>query len=474
MIIKNLKIYKRISMLMMTVITSFSLLLAPAHSFAAVDQNQTNWLKNNAHEIKSLESDDYTDLAFLKTLLKDKTVVSLGENFHRVAEYSEIKTRLIKYLHEELGFDVIAFESGMGDAAAVYENRDSLSPEAMMTSSIFPIWHSQETLELFDYIKQQGKGDNPLYLAGYDMQFTSSYLTQFIAGGIAQLDLDRGKDFVQFELQAITDFYEVYNKYGMDSKEPAFKTEMQKVIDTYEPQYQEVIKFIEEHRAELTEKLAAIYPDQPHLCDIYLKSLHDHIEFLKSGLDDVTNAYSSRDQLMTDNLDWVMKTLYPGKKVILWAHNDHLAKNTSNIRVKEDGKWIYSFTSMGELLHQKLQDKMYVIGLFMNQGETVTISSYKPFTIEPATKGSLEYQVMQSGYTNTFIDFTKQKVKDNNNTWMFRHIYASEDGLTAEQIRPNVMRFIPQQQFDGVIVIDKVKAPTPIDYSKITFGNEKE
>lgn len=464
--------FKRLSVLTMTGILGFAMLLSPLQASAAADGGQKKWLQQNAHEIKSLDSDDYNDLAFLKPLLKDKTVVSLGENFHRVAEFSSVKTRLIKYLHEELGFDVIAFESGMGDAAAVYENRDSLSAEAMMGASIFPIWHSQETLELFDYIKQQGKGDKPLYLAGYDMQFTSAYLTQFIAGGIAQLDLDRGKDFAQFELQAITDFYEVLNKYGMDSKDPAYRTEIQAVIDKYEPQYQEVIKFVEEHRAELTEKLAAIYPDQPHICDIFLKSLRDHVEFLKSGLDDVTDAYSSRDKLMVENLEWVMKTLYPGKKVILWAHNDHLAKNTSKIRVKEDGKWIYSFTSMGELLHQKLQDKMYVIGLFMNQGASVTISSYKPFTIQPATKGSLEQLVMQSGYSNTFIDFTRQKVKNNNNAWMFRHIYASEDGLTAEEVRPNVMRFIPNQQYDGVIVIDKVKAPTPIDYSKMKFGNE--
>lgn len=117
---------------------------------------------------------------------------------------------------------------------------------------------------------------------------------------------------------------------------------------------------------------------------------------------------------------------------------------------------------------------MYVIGLYMNQGESVTISSYKPFTIQPATKGSLEQLVMQSGYTNTFIDFTQHKVKNDDNAWMFRHIYASEDGLTAEEVRPNVMRFIPNQQYDGVIVVDKVKAPTPIDYSKVKFGIETE
>lgn len=134
-------------------------------------------------------------MAFLKPILKDKTVVSLGENFHRVAEYSSMKTRLIKYLHEELGFDVIAFESGLGDSFMTYENAGTLSSKEMMERSIFPVWHSKETVALFDYIKQQRSKGKPLYLAGYDMQFTSAYLTQWIAEWIAEVDPQRGRDY---------------------------------------------------------------------------------------------------------------------------------------------------------------------------------------------------------------------------------------------------------------------------------------
>ncbi|RRJ67561.1 erythromycin esterase family protein [Paenibacillus oralis] len=442
-----------------------SMLPAPASAAAAVSSGgQKEWLRQNAHELTSLESEDYSDLAFLKPLLKDKTVVSLGENFHQVAEYSSVKTRLIKFLHEEMDFDVIAFESGMGDAAAVFETRDSLTPEEMMKASIFPIWHSKETLELFDYIKEQGKGDDPLYLAGYDNQFTDYYLTQFIGGVIAKLDVDKGKAFAQMEIQAISDWYEVLNKYELFSKDPAYKKEMQAVVDKYVPQYQEVIKYVEQHRTELKAELKAVFPNQPKIDEIILKSLSDHVAFLESGLKDVKDAYSSRDELMTENLEWVMQTLYPGKKVILWAHNDHLAKNTSKMRVKQDGKWTNSFTSMGELMHRKLKDKMYVIGLYMNRGSSLTLSG-KPFTIRPATKGSLEHLIMQSGYANSFIDLSQHKVKKGQNAWMFRPIYASEDGMTTEQVLPNVMRFIPKEQYDGIIVIDKVKAPTPVHSS---------
>jgi len=452
---------KKTATAILSAVVACSLLLGPASASAAASGSQKQWLRQNAHKLNSLESEDYSDLAFLKPLLKDKTVVSLGENYHRVAEYSSVKTRLIKFLHEELDFDVIAFESGMGDAAAVFETRDSLTPEEMMGASIFPVWHSKETLELFDYIKEQGKGDDPLYLAGYDNQFTSYYLTQFIGEAIAKLDLDKGKAFAQTELHAVTEFYAVMNKFPGSpfSKESAYKKEMQAVIDKYVPQYQETIQYVEEHRAEIK----AAFPNQPHIDEIILKSLKDHVAFLESGLKDVKEVYSSRDRLMTENLEWVMKTLYPGKKVILWAHNDHLAKNTSKMRVKDDnGKWIYSFTSMGELLHRKLKDKMYVIGLYMNRGSSVTLNSGKPFTIKPATKGSLEHLIMQSGYANSFIDLSKHKVQNAQNAWMFRPIYASEDGLTTDQVLPNVMRFIPKEQYDGIIVIDKVKAPTPL------------
>ncbi|KIV53164.1 erythromycin esterase, partial [Aneurinibacillus migulanus] len=258
-----------------------SLLFASTNISAAT--TQSTWLKQNAKEIKSLTSEDYSDLAFLKPLLKDKTVVSLGENFHRVAEYSSVKTRLIKYLHEELGFDVIAFESGLGDSAAIYENADSLTAKQMMGGSIFPIWHSKETLELFDYIKQQRKTNKPLYLAGYDMQFTSGYLTQFIAAWISKLDKEYGKQYFDFEMQGMTELYAVMNKYGAFSdKSPQYKAELRKVIDKYEPKYKNLIQFIKDNRTQL----AAAYPDNPHMVDIAIKSLGDRIKFMEMCLYD--------------------------------------------------------------------------------------------------------------------------------------------------------------------------------------------
>ena len=68
---------------------------------------------------------------------------------------------------------------------------------------------------------------------------------------------------------------------------------------------------------------------------------------------------------------------------------------------------------------------------------------------------------------------TAHKQKDAFNAWMFEPIFASEDGLTAEVISSNVIRFVPKEQFDGIIVVDQVSAPTPLkEKAEIEGSNE--
>jgi erythromycin esterase len=433
-----------------------------AHN-ASQDQGKgpSGWWQQNAHPIPLTDANQAVDFSFLKPILQDKRVVSLGENFHRVKEYSSVKVAMIKYLHEELGYDVIAFETGMGDAATVSENVAYLAADEMMGTSIFPVWHSEETLELFQYIKEQAKGDHPLYLAGYDIQFNSFFVTNIIGATIAKLDEQQAKSYMDTDLHAIQDLYEILNKNGMleqSSNKQAYIKEAKKLINKYVPEYKKSIKFMKDHH----KQLSAMYPDNPHMVNIMIRSMYDRISFLRMITLEDKPSYEFRDQLMFNNLQYLMNTVYKDKKFILWAHNDHLSKNTSKGEILEQGKWTTSFNSLGERLHKQLKDQLYVVGLFMNQGASVAITSMTPFKIEPRPAGSLEHKIIQSGYDNTFIDLSAHKQKDALNAWMFEPIYASEDGLTAEVISSNVMRFVPKEQFDGIIVVDQVSAPTPL------------
>lgn len=415
-------------------------------------------MKKQAHPLWSLTSEDFTDLQFLKKPLANKTVVSLGENFHRVKEYSQVKIRLIKFLHEKMGYDVIAFESGMMEAAAASAYADQLTPEEMMSGSILGVWHSEETLELFKYIKEQAKTDHPLILAGYDMQFTSYLSTLFIGKWMAKVNPAAGEAFQKMDMEAISATYAAFGNDLEEKVSPEKRKALQKVEATYAPKYRAAIDFLKKNKKELLKG----HPSESKLLDMAVKSLEDRIAFMRMMQSDIVESYEYRDRIMAEHVEWLSREMYPGKKMILWAHNDHLAKNTSKMKTVENGKWINSFKSMGEILHQKLKDKMYVVGFYMNQGSAVTISTNQPFQIRKMPAGSLEHRVMQSGYKQSFIDLTSFTKRTTETAWMWQPVYAAEDGMTSELIRQMSMKFVPKEQYDGLLVIDQVHAPTPL------------
>ena len=73
----------------------------------SVDSNYTNWLNNkyNRIDIRSLTSENFSDLQCFKQYIGNRTLVQLGESSHGTKQYSQIKVRLIKFLHEQMGFD---------------------------------------------------------------------------------------------------------------------------------------------------------------------------------------------------------------------------------------------------------------------------------------------------------------------------------------------------------------------------------
>ncbi|AMW99008.1 hypothetical protein [Rummeliibacillus stabekisii] len=93
-------------------------------------------------------------MKFSSPRLLDKQYVFLGESSHGISEYSQTKVRLIKYLHEELGFDVVLFEGNIGDGAAV-SAKSSINPymssNEILTEFLSP-WNNQETKPLIDYL----------------------------------------------------------------------------------------------------------------------------------------------------------------------------------------------------------------------------------------------------------------------------------------------------------------------------------
>src|SRR5690606_2946992 len=84
------------------------------------------------------------------------------------------KAELVKFLHQELGFDIVLFESGYGDAALAWEQFDTLSSKAFtqVFSSNF-YYNTKEIEQLVSYAKTQ---NGSLSIQGFDCQPQQNYL----------------------------------------------------------------------------------------------------------------------------------------------------------------------------------------------------------------------------------------------------------------------------------------------------------
>lgn len=119
---------------------------------------------------QKIPSNKFEDLAMLKPLLHDKRIVFLGESSHGVAQFNLAKTRLIQFLHQEMGYNVLAFESGLGDVMNAQGKIDKQAALQTMKDAIFGVWWTKETLPLFEYAKTTQATEKPLVLAGFDIQ----------------------------------------------------------------------------------------------------------------------------------------------------------------------------------------------------------------------------------------------------------------------------------------------------------------
>src|SRR5687768_4564334 len=84
---------------------------------------RVEWLRKNAVPIRSIVPEDrsFSDLQPLKKILGNSRVVLLGEQSHGDGSVFLAKTRMIQFLHEEMGFGVLAFESGLYDCRRAWE-----------------------------------------------------------------------------------------------------------------------------------------------------------------------------------------------------------------------------------------------------------------------------------------------------------------------------------------------------------------
>jgi erythromycin esterase len=411
----------------------------------AQDSRWIAWIRDNHHAIRqpapTAREDDFADLQFLKSVIGDRRIVQLGESHHSVAEYGAVKTRLIKFLHQEMGFDVLAFESSIYECFAA-DLRQMSATEALF-SSIFSVWAYEDVLPLFQYLKQSHDTPRPLTFAGFDPQISSrtgaASRPAFFQRVIGQLDPVFAQEVAQFDTQ----FVDRIQREG-----PAYARDEEERLVAF---YTRLAAYLEQHRDRLTASLEGDAAT-PMIAQRVAWSSVKLVQLLRSYGNDpddtsMNGHMAIRDSAMADNIAFLANDLYPGKKIIVWAANIHVR------HANEQTTWV--FPTMGGWLVKRFRDELYTIGLYPNRGTIPGVRSV--FTIDPAEPGTMERLLSDAGSPRLFVDLLNQP-RSEGTRWMYEPMLSRDGSISGPQAMLPVL-IVPRDQYDGLLFIDRVTAP---------------
>ena len=118
------------------------------------------WLNDNTFE---LTHEDSYDFSKLKEAIGNHRIVAIGESSHGLGAYYRFKSNLVKYLHEEMDFEIIAMEGGFGDINLAYSNIDTLNPIQLRNATVFGNFQAAEANVLFEHIKESQNSNTVSY-----------------------------------------------------------------------------------------------------------------------------------------------------------------------------------------------------------------------------------------------------------------------------------------------------------------------
>jgi erythromycin esterase len=379
----------------------------------------------------SIVDDDFADLKPLMTAIGSSRIVVLGEESHGDGATFLAKCRLIKFLHQRMSFDVLAWEAGLFNChdmdAAV---RDPAVPlEDAIGRGLYPIWASSAQVRpVFEYARHVALSKRPLEMAGFDHQFSGDGMSRWRDSMIAFIDkadpaILTGPLRSSLKDDASRVFDGNTTPAGIRSIAEKWKT-LPPLLDTARPKLEAV------HGAASVRMMRRTAEDA-------VISLEGLARFRESGGKSTPADISSRDRRMADNLIWLANDRYKGRRIIVWAAAFHTLREPSAI----DLDFYRSVETMGHVAQQSFGRDMYTIGFTAADGKAGDAAGGQTVRGKTAEDGSLEDLLTHLGHLFVFADFRNLSEATG---WLHQPI-------SARFLQYSAIETDWTRQFDGVV-----------------------
>jgi erythromycin esterase-like protein len=357
--------------------------------------------KNENPDIIKLNSiapndNQFNDLNPLKNIIGEAQIILLGEPTHGEGNVFEAKTRLVRFLNQEMGFNVLAFESSLYDFNKIPQSiNEGDNKVDCLRRCIYPIW--AQASEFQGMLKYLVKQETKLEVTGFDCQLMSEYSQEMLLGDLFILAEKLNFKLNEKELEFLN---ETLN----------YLSESFDLPDTYNLKY--LIGLINRFEQKLnrldTNKIINKQPVHLWLQVLFnIKEVaadyHKNHPSRKSREEFKASDSNTRDALMANNLLYFIKH-NPNKKIICWGANAHFANQLKALNNEE----FSSFVPMGRILKKELGGKnVFIIGSTCASGEYASISEESK-TIPAPLKESIEWKLPSDSITNAIITLNKE------------------------------------------------------------------
>ncbi|MCH5596580.1 erythromycin esterase family protein [Niabella ginsengisoli] len=305
--------------------------------------------------------DNFDDIYFLKTSLKNATVIGIGESTHGTAVYNTYRQRLIRFLVQEMDYKAIIDEGDILAAEIIDAYINNQTDSLELIGNIQPVVTNKKELDWLRAYNKNKPENERVHIYGMEVRGFYSII-------------NRIKDYHQFT--------------------PADNVVLKKFTSNVGVGYKNLAKADFENIKSIAEKLSADCNDPR--CKTYLPLLNQQIDFAyrqRFG----RGGFNVRDGYMFKNTKAIVANSYQNKAIVL-AHNGHVQKT-------KFGK----MRSLGYLLNNFYKDKYFVIATdFGAGGVTVFDERSKDYQSKyfDAVKDSkaVEYYFQQCKYPNFILD----------------------------------------------------------------------
>lgn len=321
---------------------------------------------------------DFSDLVALKEVLGDARIVLLGEQSHGDGSTYSAKVRMIKFLHQEMGFEVMAFESGMYDCAKIWQNMQAgqKMKDEVINSMFYMYATSTEVKPLFNYMDKQMGSPKPLLLCGMDSQHTGEKSQQQLVADL-KMFLEENESEIQKQ-----ESWKIFERKVADI------IKMDRNVTTQDKStFYEVINNL---KTELNNNNsnASDFLNNSNFWTQIINSLETQGKIYWGDRDNM-----DRDRQMAANMSWLLNDSYKDKKVIIWAHNGHIARGLDPV------------LPMGHFLKEEFKDDLYAIGFTGYNGEYIDFVTDKKVSIAIPSSSSIEQSFKNLGWKYAMVDF---------------------------------------------------------------------